>query len=110
VASQTTFHPRLILSSCANKEEADRIAQALVEEGLAGCVSIVPGLESTYRWQSKIERSSEVLLLIKTDAAHAGQAGERLAALHSYEVPEILVLEIANGSKGYLEWLGSALR
>jgi len=101
---------RLILCSCASQEEARRIAGKLIDERLAGCVSALPGMESTYRWQGAIERSTESLLLIKTDAAHLERAKELVLASHSYEVPEILVLEIAGGSTPYLAWLAEALK
>jgi len=101
---------RLILCSCANQEEARQIAVKLVEERLAGCASALPGVESIYRWQGAIERSTESLLLIKTDAAHLERAKELVLASHSYEVPEILVLEIAGGSTPYLAWLAEALK
>ena len=101
---------RLILCSCANQEEARQIAVKLVEERLAGCASALPGVESIYRWQGAIERSTEVLLFIKTDADHLERVEELVAASHSYDVPEFLVLEIAGGSASYLTWLASALK
>lgn len=101
---------RLILSTCASKEEAGRIANALIEARLAACVSTVPGLLSTYRWQDGIETSTEVLLLIKTDAAHVDRVEKLIMNIHSYEVPEFLVLEVAGGSESYLQWLSETLK
>lgn len=95
----------LLLSTCSERAHADRIAIALVEERLAACVNIVEGIESIFRWKGNIERASEVLLLIKTTAQRVPQLRERLAALHSYDTPEIIVFPIADGSEKYLAWL-----
>ena len=94
----------LCLSTCPDADSARRIADALVDARLAACVSVVPGVLSTYRWQGAIERSEEVLLLIKTthDALPALQA--RLPELHPYELPELLAVEAA-GSPVYLQWI-----
>jgi len=107
---ESTPSARLVLSSCSNREEAQRLARALVEEHLAACVSILPGAESVYRWQGAIETSAETLLLIKTNAASLGALEARLHALHSYETPEFLVLPLEAGSKGYLQWLEESLK
>lgn len=71
---------------------------------------MLPGIESTYRWQGAVERSSEVLLLIKTGAAQVEGVQRLLLEFHSYEVPEFLVFEVAGGSAAYLEWLASVLK
>ena len=94
----------LCLSTCPDADSARRIADALVDARLAACVSVVPGVLSTYRWQGAIERGEEVLLLIKTthDALPALQA--RLPELHPYELPELLAVEAA-GSPAYLQWI-----
>jgi periplasmic divalent cation tolerance protein len=105
-----TTDARLILSTCASDEEARHIAGALIEARLAACVSTLPGLHSTYRWKNKIETSTEILLLIKTDAAHADRAEKLITSLHSYEVPEFLVLQVAGGSESYLRWLSEAMK
>ncbi len=100
---------QIVLSTCADREEAERIAQALVEQRLAACVNILPGVQSVYRWQGAVERAAEVLMLIKTSPAHLGKVQSTIAALHSYEVPEFLVLPISAGSEAYLAWLGGSL-
>jgi periplasmic divalent cation tolerance protein len=95
----------VVLSTAGSAEEAERIATALVEERLAGCVNLVAPITSIYRWQGAIERGSEVLLLIKTRRAAATKLVARLRALHSYDVPEAIVLPITAGSRDYLRWL-----
>ena len=96
---------RLLLCTCPDEASAARIARTLVDERLAACVSRVPGLLSTYRWDGQVQEDAEVLLLIKTtaDAVEALQA--RLLELHPYEVPEMIALDIAAGLPAYLDWL-----
>lgn len=101
---------RIILSTCANQGEAERIAHALVESRLAACVNLLPGVQSIYRWEGKVESSMEVLLVIKTSAAHVEDIEQVIAGLHSYSVPEILVLEVHGGSERYLAWLAGSLK
>jgi periplasmic divalent cation tolerance protein len=95
----------VVLSTAGSREEAERIASALVDEHLAACVNVIDGLTSIYRWQGKVERASEVLLVIKTRRASAARLIARLGELHSYDVPEAIVLPIAAGSRPYLQWL-----
>ena len=94
----------LCLSTCPDTATARRIADALVDARLAACVSVLPGVHSTYRWEGAVERAEEVLLLIKTtrDALPALQA--RLPGLHPYELPELLAVEAA-GLPAYLDWI-----
>jgi len=96
---------RLLLCTCPDEACAARIARVLVEARLAACVSRVPGLLSTYRWNDQVQEDAEVLLLIKTRADAVPALKARLAELHPYEVPEILVLDIAAGLPAYLDWL-----
>jgi periplasmic divalent cation tolerance protein len=96
---------RLILSTAGSRDEADRIAHALVDAQLAACVNLLPGLQSIYRWQGKVESAGEVLLLIKTTAANLDRVESALRAAHSYEVPEFLVLTPESGSEAYVRWL-----
>ena len=101
---------QIVLSTCADREEAERIAHRLVEQQLAACVNILPGVQSIYRWQGSIESAAEVLLLIKTRSAHCPAVQSTIASLHSYEVPELLVLPVSGGSEAYLAWLKASLR
>jgi periplasmic divalent cation tolerance protein len=99
----------LILSTASSHGEASRIAEILVTEQLAACVQLSP-VESWYRWKEKIERSPETRLHIKTMAHLADQVEQRIRALHSYEVPEIVIIPITGGSADYLNWIGQSVR
>ena len=105
----TTPPARLVLTTAA-PDEARRLARTLVEERLAACVTLIPAVESTYRWQGKIESSAETMLLIKTAPDQIPALEARLRQLHSYQTPEFLVLNIESGSHAYLDWLHSSLR
>ena len=96
---------RIVLSTAGSPEEAARISHELVERGLAACVNSIPGLTSVYHWQGAIEEASEVLLIIKTSSEKLAALETALHELHSYEVPEFLVLPVAGGSHAYLDWL-----
>ena len=95
----------VVLSTAGSAEEAERIATALVDERLAACVNLVAPLTSIYRWQGAVERASEVLLVIKTRRTSVARLIARLEALHSYDVPEAIVLPIGAGARRYLAWL-----
>lgn len=101
---------RLVLTTCSSPEEARHLANTLVEEHLAACVTLIPAVESIYRWQDKIESTAETLLLIKTTIDQIPTLKSRLHALHSYDVPEFLVLDVESASHPYLEWLQSSVR
>lgn len=88
---------------------AERVARALVEERLAACVNIVPGVRSIYRWQGKLCDDAEVLCLVKTRRALFERVKARIAELHPYEVPEVLAFAVAEGSDAYLAWLRESL-
>lgn len=100
----------LVLSTCPDADAADRLARALVGEGLAACVSALPGVVSTYRWKGEVEQATEVQLLIKTTADRLPALTERLAGLHPYELPEILAVEAAAGLPAYLDWVAAQTR
>lgn len=93
----------VIITSCGSLEEAERIASALVEERLAACVQIMP-VTSVYRWEGSVERAREHVLHIKTRASRANDVEARVKALHSYQIPELIVLSVAGGSADYLGW------
>jgi periplasmic divalent cation tolerance protein len=101
---------QIILSTCADREQAERIARRLVEQQVAACVNILPGVQSIYRWQGNIESAAEVLMVIKTSASLVSEVQSIIASLHSYEVPELLVLPVSGGSEAYLAWLKASLR
>jgi periplasmic divalent cation tolerance protein len=101
---------RIAITTAGSLEEADRVARTLVEERLAACVNIIESVRSIYRWQGKLESAGELLLLIKTDAQHLDLLQKRLTELHSYDLPEFLVLEVSGGSEAYLHWITTGLR
>ncbi|WP_027079030.1 divalent-cation tolerance protein CutA [Luteimonas mephitis] len=93
--------------TCPDAATASRIADALVGERLAACVSVLPGVQSVYRWQGAVERADEVQLLIKTVAARMPALMARIVALHPYELPEVVAVEAAAGLPAYLEWISA---
>ena len=97
--------PQVVLMTAGSQEEAERIAQALVAEMLAACVNIVPGVTSIYRWEGKVQRDQEWLLVAKSRRDVLDRLVERVQALHSYDVPEIIALPLTGGSEPYLRWL-----
>ena len=101
---------RLAITTAGSREEAERIARTLVEERLAACVNILDNLRSVYRWQGAVESADELLLLMKTDQQHIESLRDRLTQLHSYELPEFLVLDIDDGNAAYLDWIAAGLR
>ena len=96
---------RVVLTTAGSHEEAQTIARELVERRLAACVNIIPQIESVYRWQDKVERAPEWLLIIKTQASAFEKLRGSIKELHSYDVPECIMLEIADGSAEYLNWI-----
>lgn len=97
---------QLILSTCPDTEVAERIADALVDQKLAACVNLVPGLRSVYRWKGQRERAEEVLLIIKSRTQDYSAVEKALRALHPYELPEIIAVPVSAGLPAYLAWLG----
>jgi len=100
----------VILSTVGSQEDAESIARTLVEERLAACVSIVPGLTSLYWWEGKISRDSEVLLIIKTSEQAYERLEARLREIHPYQVPEIVALRAERVYEGYMKWLEGEVR
>src|SRR3954468_10917266 len=103
--AMTTTDARIILSTAGSREEADRLANALVERRLAACVNVLGPIGSVYRWQGKVERAEEFLLLIKTTSARFAQVAAAIRELHSYELPECVELVVTAGSDAYLAWI-----
>lgn len=95
----------ICLSTCPDRESAEHIARSLVDARLAACVNSVPGLLSTYRWQGKIERDDEWLLIIKTTTERLDALRARLLELHPYELPELVAVKAADGLAAYLDWV-----
>jgi len=101
---------RIVLTTSASQEEARKIARALVEQKIAACVNIISPVESIYRWEDKVETAQEWLLIIKTIEPACERLRKTLAELHSYEVPECVVLGIQDGNPAYLRWIGDSVR
>src|SRR6266550_466684 len=97
----------VVFITAANAKEAALLADMLLERRLAACVQILPAMESVYRWQGKIERQQEVLLIAKTTKFRFDELESNVRSIHSYETPEIVALPLAAGSPSYLEWLNS---
>ena len=99
----------VVLVTAPSADEAARIARALVEEGLAACGNVVPGLRSIYRWEGKVQDDAEALLLLKTTRARFDALRARVLALHPYQVPEVLALPVEAGSAAYLAWIAESV-
>jgi len=95
----------VVLVTAPSAEEAARIARALVEEKLAACGNVVPGVRSIYRWQGKVCDEQEALLVLKLPAKRFPELRDRVVALHPYEVPEVIALRIEDGSEKYVDWI-----
>jgi len=95
----------VVLMTAGSQEEAGQIAQTLVAENLAGCVNIIPGVTSIYRWEGEVQRDQEWLLVAKSHRSLLAALVRRVQALHSYMMPEIIALPIVGGSEAYLRWL-----
>jgi periplasmic divalent cation tolerance protein len=95
----------IVFVTCESTEQAERIAQALVTDKLAACVNVVPGVKSCYVWEGKLTWSNEVLLLVKTTRGRFDQLQDRVKAMHSYSVPEIVGVTIEDAFDKYIEWI-----
>jgi periplasmic divalent cation tolerance protein len=99
----------LVLTTCANHEQAASLADSLVQRRLAACVNTVNGITSTYRWQDRIEHDEESLLLIKTTDDRFEAVRDAIRERSSYEVAEVLAVRVHAGSADYLGWLGACV-
>lgn len=95
----------IVLTTVETSDDGERIAHLLIERELAACVQIMPLMNVIYRWQGKVEKASEHLLLIKTRRELYSTIESEIRANHPYQVPEIVALAVENGSKDYLSWL-----
>jgi len=101
--------PQIVLCTVPDDAVAKQIASVLVEERLAACVNVVPGVTSVYRWQGAVETAAELLLIIKTNAAVYPRLQDRLRALHPYELPEIIAVSPAAGLPDYFTWITNSV-
>lgn len=100
----------IVLTTWPADQDAVPLAEALVAERLAACVNVLPAMQSIYRWEGRVERAAEHQLVIKTAAHRVEALTERLASLHPYDLPELLVVPIAGGSAPYLRWIEDCVR
>lgn len=100
----------VVLITTASKEEAERIATSLVEQGLAACATLIPQVTSIFSWQGKVCREEETLMIVKSRSALFSELTAVVQKMHSYETPEIIALPIADGSEDYLKWLRHSTR
>lgn len=100
----------VIFITVSNKKEAKRIATGLVKGKLAACVNIVEKIESFFRWEGKVDKAKEMLLIAKSKKQNLNRIIKLVKSLHSYEVPEIIALPVAAGYKPYLRWIDDSIR
>ena len=99
----------VIFITCANKNEAKKIAAGLISAKLAACVNIVKGLDSLFWWKNKVDRAREVLLIVKSRKTKLARIIKKVRSWHSYSTPEIIALPIIGGDKDYLKWINESL-
>jgi periplasmic divalent cation tolerance protein len=99
----------VVMATTASKQEAEKIAQRLLKERLIACANIIGPVSSFFHWSGKMEKTEEHLIFMKSRKDLFEKLAETVKALHSYEVPEIIVLPVVGGLKAYLDWLGSCL-
>lgn len=95
--------------TAGNADEARRVAEMLVEKRLAACVQVIPQIESIYRWQGSVAHANEVLLIAKTLKSKFAELEEAVRAIHSYDIPEIVAVDLIAGSRPYLDWLNATV-
>jgi periplasmic divalent cation tolerance protein len=95
----------VVLVSASSQNEAEKIANELVNTKLAACVSIIPNMRSIYTWEGKVESSEEYLMIIKTRAELFEQVKQAIQGLHSYKIPEIISLPITHALDDYVQWI-----
>ena len=100
----------VVLTTVGSEDQAIRMAEELVDGRLAACVNIHSAVRSIYRWKGKIWDDEEFLLIIKTTRPAFGAVRDAIKALHSYELPEILALPVAEGDQGALEWITQSVQ
>ena len=100
--------PVVVLVTFPSWEVARSISSALVGEGVAACVNLLPGAESVYRWEGKVEVASEIVGLVKTTKVSIEALQDLYLRLHPYDLPEFLTIDTVGGSSAYLDWLGKS--
>lgn len=100
---------QLVLCTCPDQQTATDIATKVIESRTAACVNILPGVTSVYQWQGEVILDQELQLVIKTTATNFTALNEQIIALHPYEVPEIIAIDIKDGSSSYLNWITASV-
>jgi len=99
----------IVLSTCPDRDTAARLASLLVEQRLAACVNVVPGIRSFYWWQEQVESDEELLLIVKTHSTRYPQVEQAIRANHPYELPEVVYVPLDTGLSDYMKWLASSV-
>lgn len=100
----------VVFTTCGSEEEARKLATALIEKHIAACVNISPPVTSVYRWKGSVEQAQEWLLIIKSRRERFEELRVVLESAHSYELPEVLAIQVVDGSPNYLEWVEEETR
>jgi periplasmic divalent cation tolerance protein len=105
----TNPQPRIVMTTESTLDEANKLGRMLVEERLVACATLVPAVQSIYFWKDEIQSAPEIMMMLKTTSDKLEALETRLRQLHSYRVPEFLVLPVEHGSAAYLEWMFASL-
>ena len=100
----------MVICTFPNMEKARQIGTALVQMQLVACVNLIPGIQSIYRWEGKVEEQEEVMAFFKTSAAKYQEVEQKVIEMHPYELPELVVVELAGGLPAYLHWVLSSTK
>lgn len=95
----------VVLITTKNVKEANKIANKLVQEKLIACANVIKDVRSIFRWEGKVDKANETLLILKTKKGSVSKIINRVKTLHSYSVPEIIALPVIGGNKDYLKWV-----
>ena len=95
----------IVYTTCASRKEALQIAESLLKKRLIACANMIPGVESKFWWNGKIDKAKEILLMMKTQRRNFRKIEKEIKHLHSYKVPEMIALPIVEGSGEYLDWI-----
>ncbi|GJN20449.1 hypothetical protein PR202_gb07828 [Eleusine coracana subsp. coracana] len=109
-SASTTVPSIVVYVTVPNKEAGKKLAGSIISEKLAACVNILPGIESVYWWEGKVQSDAEELLIIKTRESLLDALTEHVKANHEYDVPEVIAVPIKGGNQKYLEWLKNSTR
>ena len=103
--AHTKARVAVVLVTCPRRPQAERLARLIVRERLAACVNVVPGVRSYFRWQGRIDRADEILLVIKTTFSRFPRLAATIRSHHPYDVPELIALPVSAGHPPYLAWV-----